>query len=415
MRRTPIRTAIAVAGMAALAAVTAGCADASASQVTTLSFFQFKGEALEDFETIIDRFEAKNPDIRVVQNQVADSETAIRTLLVKDRAPDVISLNANASFGQLARAGVFYDFSDEPVLGTLNPAVQEILGDLGTVPGEVNGLGYVNNANGIIYNRAIFADLGLEVPTTWEELIDVCDRLVAAGVTPFAGTLADSWTVMPSWNAIGAYAARDGFFDVMRAQGAEPGGDAGASFERNFADVMSKQSQLYGYAQDGYRGASYDDGSALFANGKVAMLMQGIWALSPVKNINPDIDAAIFPYPVPDDPDERLLVSGVDVVVTMPQEGPHQQEAPRSVNNHAAGGKELLPFIGKDLRPQALRGVAVVQDRTKPQQGSDFRVVHQPDLPGAARVRLWRRGTDLLWQVAQGTDHRRSGDAGRIA
>ena len=93
MRRTPIRTAIAVAGMAALAAVTAGCADASASQVTTLSFFQFKGEALEDFETIIDRFEAKNPDIRVVQNQVADSETAIRTLLVKDRAPDVISLH----------------------------------------------------------------------------------------------------------------------------------------------------------------------------------------------------------------------------------------------------------------------------------------------------------------------------------
>ena len=56
MRRTPIRTAIAVAGMAALAAVTAGCADASASQVTTLSFFQFKVEALEDFVTIIDRF-----------------------------------------------------------------------------------------------------------------------------------------------------------------------------------------------------------------------------------------------------------------------------------------------------------------------------------------------------------------------
>ena len=332
MRRTPIRTAIAVAGMAALAAVTAGCADASASQVTTLSFFQFKGEALEDFETIIDRFEAKNPDIRVVQNQVADSETAIRTLLVKDRAPDVISLNANASFGQLARAGVFYDFSDEPVLGTLNPAVQEILGDLGTVPGEVNGLGYVNNANGIIYNRAIFADLGLEVPTTWEELIDVCDRLVAAGVTPFAGTLADSWTVMPSWNAIGAYATQDGFFEDMRAEGDAVGPDSAVSFEQDFPDTMAKQQQLFGYTQDGYRGASYDDGSALFANGEVAMLMQGIWALSPVKNINPDIDAAIFPYPVPENPDDRMLVSGVDVVVTMAKDTPHQEEALRFIN-----------------------------------------------------------------------------------
>ena len=97
--------------------------------VTTLNFFQFKGEALEDFNEIIADFEAENPDIRVVQNQVADADTIIRTLLVKDKAPDVITLNANGGFGKLAQAGVFYDFSDEPVLQTINPAVQEILAD----------------------------------------------------------------------------------------------------------------------------------------------------------------------------------------------------------------------------------------------------------------------------------------------
>ena len=95
--------------------------------MTTLNFFQFKGEALEDFNEIIADFEAENPDIRVVQNQVADADTIIRTLLVKDKAPDVITLNANGGFGKLAQAGVFYDFSDEPVLQTINPAVQEIL------------------------------------------------------------------------------------------------------------------------------------------------------------------------------------------------------------------------------------------------------------------------------------------------
>ena len=62
------------------------------------------------------------------------------------------------------------------------------------------------------------------------------------------------------------------------------------------------------------------------------MLMQGIWALSPVKNINPDIDAAIFPYPVPENPDDRMLVSGVDVVVTMAKDTPHQEEALRFIN-----------------------------------------------------------------------------------
>jgi raffinose/stachyose/melibiose transport system substrate-binding protein len=328
----PVRTSIAAVGAMALAIGIGGCSAESGGGVTTLNFFQYKGEALDDFNLIIEQFEAENPDIRVVQNQVADSETAIRTLLVKDRAPDVITLNANASYGQLAKAGVFYDFSEEPVLETINPAVQEILGELGNAEGEVNGLGYVNNADGIIYNRAIFAEQGLEVPETWDELIAVCEALEAAGISPFVGTLAESWTVMPSWNAIGAYAAQDGFFDQMREEGENVGADSPVSFEKNFAETMAKQAELFGYAQEGARGASYDEGSAIFANGEAAMMMQGIWALSPVKNINPDIDAAIFPYPVPENPDDRLLVTGVDVVVTKARESEHPEEAQRFID-----------------------------------------------------------------------------------
>lgn len=67
-----------------------------------------------------------------------------------------------------------------------------------------------------------------------DELIAVCEALQAAGITPFAGTLADSWTVMPSWNAIGAYYAQDGFFDELRAEGEDVGPDAAVSFEKNF-------------------------------------------------------------------------------------------------------------------------------------------------------------------------------------
>ena len=140
---------------------------------------------------------------------------------MKDKAPDVITLNANGGFGKLAQAGVFYDFSDEPVLETINPAVQEILADLGNKEGEVNGLGYVNNANGVIYNQDIFEEQGLEVPETWDEFIAVCDALEDAGITPFYGTLADSWTGLPSFNALGAYPAQDDFFDKMRAAGRE--------------------------------------------------------------------------------------------------------------------------------------------------------------------------------------------------
>lgn len=324
------RVAVAAGAVALLTAVS-GCANEPSDGVTTLNFFQFKGEALEDFNQIIADFEAENPDIRIVQNQVADADTAIRTLLVKDKAPDVITLNASGNFGRLVQAGVFYDFSDEPVLETINPAVQEIIADLGTYGDEVNGLGYVNNANGVIYNQEIFAEQGLEVPETWDDFIAVCDALEAAGITPFYGTLADSWTGMPSWNALGAYPAMDGFFDKMREQGEDTGPDSEVSFQKNFAEAMDQQYELFEYMQDGYRGATYDDGNAAFANGEVAMLLQGIWALSPIKGINPDIQAGIFPYPATDDPADRVLVSGVDVVVTMAKDSPRQEEALRFI------------------------------------------------------------------------------------
>ena len=322
----------AVLALAGLAAVVGGCAANPSNGVTTLNFFQFKGEALNDFNAIIEDFEAENPDIRVIQNQVADADTIIRTLLVKDRAPDVITLNANGGFGKLAKAGVFYDFSDEPVLETINPAVQEILAALGNKEGEVNGLGYVNNANGVIYNQEIFEEQGLEVPETWDEFIAVCDALVDAGITPFYGTLADSWTGLPSFNALGAYPSQGDFWDKMREEGENVGPDSEVSFQKDFPEAMDQQYQLFSYMQEGYRGETYDEGNAAFARGEVAMLLQGIWAINPVKAVNPDIKAAIFPYPAVDDPDDRLLVSGVDVVVTMGKNTPHKEEAMRFID-----------------------------------------------------------------------------------
>lgn len=351
------KRSLAVAAATLVVVGLGGCSSPGGDGVTELNFFQFKGEALEDFNQIIADFEAENPDIRVVQNQVADADTLIRTLLVKDRVPDIITLNANGNFGRLAQAGVFYDFSDEPVLETINPAVQEILADLGNYGDEVNGLGYVNNANGVIYNQDIFAEQGLDVPETWEEFIAVCDALTDAGIQPFYGTLGDSWTGMPSWNALGAYPAQDGFFDELRAEGENVGPDASASFEKDFPEAMERQLQLFSYMQDGYRGSTYDDGNAAFARGESAMLLQGIWATNPIKQVNPDINMGIFPYPT-DEPGESLLVSGVDVVFTMGKNNPKEEAALRFINyvfqkdviEQFAASQNMVPSVeGADL------------------------------------------------------------------
>lgn len=358
--RWPIRSGVvAIATMTVVAL--GGCASPGGDAVTELNFFQFKGEALEDFNQIIAEFEAENPDIRVVQNQVADADTLIRTLLVKDRVPDVITLNASGNFGRLAQAGVFYDFSDAPVLDTINPAVQDILTDLGSFGDEVNGLGYVNNANGVIYNQDIFDEQGLEIPETWDQFIAVCDALVDAGIQPFYGTLGDSWTSMPSWNALGAYPAQDEFFDELRAEGESIGPDSAVSFEKDFGEAMDRQYELFSYMQDGYRGRTYDEGNAAFANGESAMLLQGIWATNPIKQVNPDIRMGIFPYPT-DEPGGSLLVSGVDVVFTMGKDNPKEEAAMRFIDyvfqtdviEQFAASQNMVPSVeGAELSDDA--------------------------------------------------------------
>src|SRR6185312_1019500 len=92
-RNPPIRRrrllAAGTAAALALGLSLTGCSANDDGRVT-LDFFQFKPEAVAQFTQIVKDFEAENPTIKVVINTVPDPDTAIRTLLVKDKTPDVL-------------------------------------------------------------------------------------------------------------------------------------------------------------------------------------------------------------------------------------------------------------------------------------------------------------------------------------
>jgi len=45
----------------------------------------------------------------------------------------------------------------------------------------------------MFYNKKVFADNNLTVPETWEEFIEVCDTLKAAGITPLTASVDGTW------------------------------------------------------------------------------------------------------------------------------------------------------------------------------------------------------------------------------
>ncbi|MFB4268980.1 ABC transporter substrate-binding protein [Nonomuraea sp. GTA35] len=321
----------------------AACGTRPADTRVTLEFFQFKPEAIETFDRIIEGFEAAHPGIRVVQNHSPTAESAIRARLVKDDVPDVMALNGNGVFGELARAGVFYDFSTAAV--RVYPPVQRILDDLGTHrQGERNGLPFASNGSGVIYNKDLFRRHGVRPPATWSELVAAARTFEAAGVTPFYATLADAWTVLPAFNALAANAAPPGFFERREA--------GRTSFAAAYPPVAGKLRELFGHSQRDRHSRTYEDGNLAFAQGKAAMYLQGSFALPAIAAARPGFDPGTFALPATDDPGGTRLVSGVDVALTLPREPEHPREA--------------MAFIEHLLRPEVMNAYAREQRAVPP-------------------------------------------------
>ena len=303
MKPSPTATALAVTAL-----VLTGCS--AGEQRTELVFFQFKPEAVQFFEQAAADFEAENPDIDVVVDSVPDAETALRTRLVKSDVPDVMTLNANGTYGELATAGIFEDLSDMPVVADITPGYLDVVADLGrSADGAVDGLPYAANASGVLYNVELFEEQGIAVPQTFDELVAAAEQLQAAGVTPFYGTLADAWTAQSPLAPLTAQTAPDGFFEARFA------GDT--TFSEGWRESFEKLSTLYEFTQPNVAAANYVDGTRAFAQGESAMLLLGSYAVPQVGTFEPDFTIGTFALPATDDPAETTLVSGVDVVLTV--------------------------------------------------------------------------------------------------
>jgi raffinose/stachyose/melibiose transport system substrate-binding protein len=340
------------AALAAAALLASGCAGAQGSEPGTvaLDFFQFKPEAVATFDRLIADFEQQHPRIDVRQHHVPAAETAIRTRLVKDDVPDVLTLNGNGTFGEIASAGVFHDFSDHPASDRVAPGVQQVLNDLGTAaPGEINGLPFASNANGVLYNEELFAQHGVAIPRTWRQLMNAVETFEQAGVTPFYGTLADAWTALPAFNQFAANIPPDDFWEERRS--------GGTSFERAYPQVAAKLAEIYEHTQKSAFARNYDAGNKAFADGEAAMLIQGSYALPAIRAHKPAFEIGAFPLPTGSDPGQNRLVSGVDVALTMGRDSEHPEEA--------------LEFIDFLMSPEAVTAYAEEQSAVPTLKGTD--------------------------------------------
>ncbi|WP_065572080.1 ABC transporter substrate-binding protein [Microbacterium oleivorans] len=310
------RIAAALAVTALGGALLAGC---SSDGRETLRFTFSKREALPFMQDVVQKYNASQE--RVTVEMDTSGVDVVSASFVRGNPPDIMLANYNYEVARFVQRCALSDLSGTDAAGTVREDLQPLMEQYGTCEGRTSALPYSVMASSVIYNTQIFEDNGLEVPTTWDELIAVCDALEEAGVTPFYGTFKDDWTVAQGWYdyAIGGSVDVIDFFERLAAEGAEVDGSSEVSFEKTFTEPVEKVLQLATeYTNEDADSRAYGDGNLAFGEGEAAMYLQGPWAFSEIAKTAPDAPLGTFPLPMTDDPDDLAIRVNMDLAAMIP-------------------------------------------------------------------------------------------------
>lgn len=167
-------------------------APAMAEEPITITVCIGWGESsLPNWEKLADQFEAENPGIKIELQWSAADMTKLQAQFMSGDAPD-ISQTWKYAFNEFVDAGLVLDLSD---LFTENGWTDENLyngvkqwmaplSEVTKADCRVFGVPDFINTSVIYYNTDIFAQYGLEEPSTTEELIAVSQKLIENGVAP---------------------------------------------------------------------------------------------------------------------------------------------------------------------------------------------------------------------------------------
>lgn len=259
-----------------------------------MSFPQY----MEQWEAYVKQFEAKmlaEENIKVKVNlempASGEYESILQARLSGDDAPDLYTLHCN-NLGTYNKAGYLYDLSGEPLANVIYDNVKETV----TIDGKLLAVPIESQAWGVLYNKAIFKECGLEAPETLSDLKAICQTLTGKGYTPFMLAFQEQWVPQLMTGLTLGDIVSGKITDWLDRMYKDKG-----SYEevREIFDVIDLIMQN-GTDRAMEEGSEAD--AADFALGKAAMFVQGTWASNTIMTTNPDMQLGVFALPINEDP-----------------------------------------------------------------------------------------------------------------
>lgn len=254
----------------------------------TISFLSGQDENTGYTKIILEltnEYIAKHPNVSIEFEYYAqtDLQGRIQQLAAAGALPTLFPNPANETLDQMYENGQLVDietsFKELGIWDQLNSGAVSLLKSKEIDPNALYELPVELNIEGFWYNKQIFADNGIEVPTTWDELLAAAATLNEAGIQPFSASGQQGW---PLTRLLGGYAARYYGVDVMSrvASGDLQLTDPGFVKAADTLKLMVDR----GYFGQGLTTIDYNTAVDLFVQGKVAMFYMGSWELRTFNN-----------------------------------------------------------------------------------------------------------------------------------
>lgn len=324
------------------------CSFAAAEDVVELEFVYHKTEsnAIDAMETVIDNFNAANPGIKVNFVQVPDTATVLQSRAQLNEMPDMFGCTTGNMFELMFEDGIIMDLTGQEFLSSVEPSSLE----MSTYNGKNWRLPYSLSCYGLYVRTDIFEEQGLALPTTWDELMDVCEKLTAAGITPFA--LPDKTMVYQRMERMMSFMSED---DTEFKQIAA--GELEAKDSKLLQNYANASLQIVNYMTPESLGAEYTESYQQLIAGQAAMTINGGWSLATLKDYDPDIKVALIPMPNPTGEESKVVVS-IDTNFCISSSTKHPEECLKFFE-YLAQPEVAQVYADKEGSPCVINGVTV--------------------------------------------------------
>lgn len=169
-------------------------ASAGTGEIATAKFYHDL-PAMTDYLNEVNPILEKNDGMKfevVPYSDTSSFQTTLRVGFSTNDAADAFKWWNGFRMKELVDAGNLADMTEtwkQLVADGVDPAMANPLTFDGKTYGIPGGVHYWV----MYYNKKIFDDNGLKEPTTWDEFIALCDKLVSLGITPIGQTVTDFW------------------------------------------------------------------------------------------------------------------------------------------------------------------------------------------------------------------------------